>query len=78
MANAARHSGAGSVHVELLAGPPVRLRVTDHGCGFDPAALDARPSGFGLTGMAQRASAAGARLRVDSAPTRGTTVEVEL
>lgn len=76
--NAARHSGSAGVHVELRAGPPVRLRVADEGCGFAEGHPGARPSGFGLTGMAQRAAAVGARLRVDSAPGRGTTVEVEL
>jgi signal transduction histidine kinase len=75
--NAARHSGSDSVHVELRAGPPVRLRVVDGGCGFANG-QDVRPSGFGLTGMAQRAATVGARLQVDSAPARGTTVEVEL
>jgi signal transduction histidine kinase len=76
--NAARHSGADRVSVELQAGPPVRLRVVDEGCGFDTGPAGVRRSGFGLTGMGQRASAVGARLRVDSAPARGTTVEVEL
>lgn len=78
VANAARHSGSDNVRVELRAGPPVRLRVVDEGCGFAQGQAGSRRSGFGLTSMAQRAATVGARMQVDSAPGRGTTVEVEL
>lgn len=76
VANAARHSGATRIRVRLerrAAG--VFLSVRDPGCGFDVA----EPStGFGLVTMRERARSVGARLTVDSAPGRGTTVEVAL
>jgi signal transduction histidine kinase len=71
--NAARHSGASEVHLELERdGPHLRLRVSDRGRGFDPAAAG---GGFGLTSMRQRAHAAGGELRITSAAGAGSEVE---
>jgi signal transduction histidine kinase len=74
--NAARHSGSDSVSVSLQRqGSRVRLRVSDHGTGFDPALPGA---GFGLTSMHERASAVGGDLRISSLPGYGTEVEATL
>jgi signal transduction histidine kinase len=74
--NAARHSGAGQVRIRLdRAGPRVRLRVSDRGCGFDTT-VQAR--GFGLISMRERARSAGGELRIASAPGQGSEVEVAL
>jgi signal transduction histidine kinase len=70
----ARHGGATVVHVEL-ATDPLRLRVIDDGCGFDPATCG---PGFGLGGMRERAALVGAELIVRSGPGTGTEVAVEL
>jgi signal transduction histidine kinase len=73
VANAARHSGAHHIGLTLEhAQGGLRLRVRDAGCGFDPSEAT---DGFGLVSMRERARAAGGRLRVESAPGRGTTVE---
>ena len=53
----------------------MRLRVSDHGTGFDPALPGA---GFGLTSMHERASAVGGDLRISSLPGYGTEVEATL
>lgn len=68
--NAARHSGAGRVDVELSTGDQhLVLRVSDDGRGFDPAA----PSeGNGLASMRRRARAVGGTLELRSAPGQGT------
>jgi signal transduction histidine kinase len=72
--NAARHSGAGEVTLQLERdGSLVRLRVSDKGCGFDTAV---RGTGFGLTAMQERARSVGAELRICSAVGRGSEVEV--
>lgn len=77
--NAANHSGASQVSVELVDGPPLRLRIRDDGEGFDPADVADRPGGgFGLTSMRERAAELGASLEIDASPGRGTRVEVEL
>jgi signal transduction histidine kinase len=81
VANALRHAGADRVEVELgrLAGvmpPTVRLRVTDDGRGFDPEARAVRSRRLGLTSMHERAASLGGSLRIESAPGRGTSVEL--
>lgn len=72
--NAMVHGGAGLVRIDLESRPAAVLRIHDDGHGFDPEALDGR--GFGLTTMRERAGLIGGRLRLDSAPGAGTTVEV--
>jgi signal transduction histidine kinase len=74
--NAARHSGASHVHLELARdGPRLRLRVSDQGRGFDPVAVS---GGFGLVSMRQRAGSVGGELRISSAPGLGSEVEAAL
>ena len=52
----------------------LRVGIEDDGKGFDPA----RSRGMGLTGMNERVSQLGGVLRVDSNPSQGTRLEVEL
>ena len=81
--NVVKHAGASQATLELhQAGPQVWLRVSDSGCGFDPAAplpvgdgaSDDVGTGYGLRSMAERAELVGGRLEVVSSPGRGTTV----
>jgi signal transduction histidine kinase len=76
--NAARHGRARTIGVELRAGDPLRLLVTDDGVGFDATAADGRDLALGLTSMRERAQALGAELRIASRPGDGTTVELVL
>jgi signal transduction histidine kinase len=77
--NAARHGGAPLVRVRLgREGDGLRMRVSDTGTGFDPDDPRSVDGGFGLVSMRERARRAGGRLRISSAPGRGTDVEVEL
>jgi signal transduction histidine kinase len=78
LTNAARHGNAPHVTVELRGGHPSHLTVRDDGCGFDPD-LQRIPDGcFGLISMRERAAAAGGRLAINSAPGRGTELELTL
>ena len=73
--NALKHAEATRLSLRLAAGEgELRVLVTDDGRGFDPGL--ARPGHLGLRTMQERATAAGGRLLVDSAPGRGTRVEV--
>lgn len=74
--NAARHSGAATVTLRLEhEGSRVRLRVADHGRGFDATVPG---TGFGLISMRDRARSVGGELRICSAPGKGSEVEVSV
>jgi signal transduction histidine kinase len=78
VANAARHSAASTVRVELRNGDRIRLRIVDDGVGFD---LGSAPDGggrFGLVSMRERAAALGAEFDIRTRPGTGTAVEVTL
>ncbi len=77
--NVAKHAQATAVAVELdFDDGCTTLRVRDNGVGFDPNAQPAGRRGFGMTSMRERATLAGATLRVESAPGAGTEVCVTL
>lgn len=72
--NAARHSGADRVRIEIRpTGDGVRVVVSDKGCG---GAAD-RPGGYGLANMRRRARTIGARLVIESGA-GGTAVILDL
>ncbi|MGW1748111.1 GAF domain-containing sensor histidine kinase [Streptomyces sp. NPDC002092] len=77
--NALRHSGARHVDVTLSRreGGAV-LRVTDDGSGFDPKSIRRAGRHLGLVSMRDRASGVGGVLTVESAPGKGTTIEMEV
>ncbi|MET9971628.1 GAF domain-containing sensor histidine kinase [Streptomyces sp. NPDC006356] len=77
--NALRHSGAEHVEVTLdRRGSGAVLRVTDNGSGFDPKAIRRAGRHLGLVSMRDRSSGVGGTLAVESAPGKGTTIEMEV
>jgi signal transduction histidine kinase len=73
--NAARHSRATQVNLTLERdGARLRLRVSDHGKGFDTTVA----SGFGLVSMEERARSVGGELHISSVPGQGTRVDATL
>ncbi len=75
--NAARHSGAGRVGVQLrrTGDGSVTLEVADDGRGF---AFDESERGLGIGGMRERALLVGGELTIESRPGAGTTVRLEV
>ncbi|WP_141204249.1 GAF domain-containing sensor histidine kinase [Streptomyces griseorubiginosus] len=77
--NALRHSGADHVDVTLeRRGSGAVLRVTDDGSGFEPKATRRAGRHLGLVSMRDRAGGVGGTLTVESAPGKGTTIEMEV
>ncbi|MFE9447412.1 GAF domain-containing sensor histidine kinase [Streptomyces sp. NPDC006739] len=77
--NALRHSGARHVDVSVdRRGGGAVLRITDDGSGFDPRSVRRAGRHLGLVSMRDRASGVGGTLTVESAPGRGTTIEMEV
>jgi signal transduction histidine kinase len=76
VSNALRHGQARTICIQLSReGAIRRLAVRDDGRGFDAEDL-AQSTGYGMTSMRDRAEALPGTFRVDTAPGRGTTVEV--
>jgi len=74
LANAARHSGAKRVEVDLVyTKSTITLSVVDDGRGFDPSRSPGE--GFGLQSMRERLVGLGGHINVQSAPGKGTRVE---
>lgn len=77
--NALRHANADRVEVTLARhGQGALLRVTDDGAGFDPSAVRQAGRHLGLVSMRDRAGGVGGRLTVESAPGKGTVIEMEV
>jgi signal transduction histidine kinase len=74
LTNATKHGHAKRAVVEIHEDDAaVRLSVSDDGDGFD---VNVSSGGFGLLGMRERIALLGGDLHVDSAPGRGTTIDV--
>jgi signal transduction histidine kinase len=69
LSNAARHSGASNVEVQVRAAADLSLRVRDDGSG-----LAGKTRRSGLANLEQRASNLGGTFRIDSAAGRGTVL----
>ena len=72
--NITRHAGIQQALVRLYLDSPIAsLEVEDEGCGFELAS-SRHLNGFGLTGMAERASEIGWVLEIKSCPGQGTHI----
>ena len=75
--NVRKHANAATAVVTLdQRDGGYEVRIVDDGAGFEPAETMDAPGHLGLFAMRERTELAAGRLRVDSAPGRGTTVEV--
>jgi PAS domain S-box-containing protein len=78
LTNIAKHAEAR--HVEVTLGKDrehMTLAVSDDGRGFSPQA-PRKPASFGLLGLRERAALLGGDVSIESAPGRGTIVEMRL
>jgi len=77
--NAHRHGRATEVRVRLRYDPTaLTLTVADNGAGFDPEATRRRAQGRGLRDMERLAQRLNGALSVESAPGRGTVIQVRV
>ena len=77
LTNVTKHADASGVSILLTRRPSsVALVVEDDGVGFDLGSV--HDGGLGLSGMRERIALVGGRLRVESAPGKGTTLAAEV
>jgi signal transduction histidine kinase len=77
--NAVKHAHAKRIDVALRREPGVvLLMIADDGIGFDLALRANMEGHFGLRGMRTRARSIKAELQVQSSPTTGTTIKVNV
>lgn len=82
LVNVARHADAARVSLELkLADGQLMLKLADDGRGFDVEAARLRVAqgrSMGLLGMEERVRLAGGTFHIESAPTQGTRIMVDI
>jgi signal transduction histidine kinase len=78
--NALKHAQATQITIHLSSTPTqLNLRVTDNGCGLDPAAeTHGKPGHFGCIGIRERARKIAAGVKWESAKPHGTSLIVSL
>ena len=78
--NVRKHASASRVTVHLEGHEDIfMVRVEDDGVGFDPVeGLRVRPGHLGLPSMRDRLQIVGGSMRIDSAPGKGSAVEISL
>src|SRR5207253_2930996 len=78
LTNVSRHAQATKVDIVIeRVDDEVRLHVRDDGRGFVPAE-PRKPNSFGLLGLRERATLLGGDVKIDTAPGRGTAVDMRL
>ncbi len=77
LTNVARHASVNQVSAQVWVEKEIlRIRVEDHGLGFDPATKSTISAG--LNGMSERTRLLGGKLTIETAPGMGTVVMAEL
>lgn len=78
LTNIARHARASHAMVALKdCGDELLLTIADDGCGMAGELTGARKT-YGMLGMRERVTMIGGRIAIDSAPGRGTHIEVSI
>jgi PAS domain S-box-containing protein len=76
--NCMKHSGASQIRIEIKKSRRIEIKVTDNGSGFDYDEQERSTSGSGLRSIKNRISLYNGELMINSAPGRGTTVNIHL
>jgi signal transduction histidine kinase/ligand-binding sensor domain-containing protein len=80
--NIVKHSGASVANLKIETDTrEIRITICDNGKGFDRETVSSngsRKSGFGLTGIAERARMLGGKHLIQSKPGAGTTITIQI
>lgn len=77
--NIARHAGATQAAISMKCfDDQLQLMISDNGIGFLPAEVIGRAGHYGLVGLRERARILGGSLEIQSQPSQGTTIKIQL
>jgi two-component system, NarL family, sensor histidine kinase YdfH len=77
--NIARHAEAAEVVLTMMCDQNrILIEIQDDGIGFDPTAVLGQSGHYGLVGIRERARLYGGSLTIESQPTQGTSLKIQL
>ncbi len=77
LTNSLKHARASEVRIKVSQNDSmVEIAISDDGCGFEPDKAGAGPGSRGLRNMRDRAESLQGRLRIESAPGKGTRLTI--
>jgi len=79
LTNIARHSNASSAEVDISKKNGIlKVTVSDDGVGFEADKMVVSSEHIGLTGMKERIKLLNGKFKIDSVPSEGTTINIEI
>jgi len=79
LVNIARHAEASEVILTTSCGKKyLKIEICDNGIGFDPQEAIGRSGHYGLLGLRERARQYGGSITIESQPTQGTSLKIQL
>jgi PAS domain S-box-containing protein len=77
LSNACKHSKSGQIHIEFEeCDQCLHIGIQDWGIGFDPE--NVKENCYGLEGIRERVRLLGGKIDIQSAPEKGTLIDIEL
>lgn len=74
-----KHASTDSAQIEItFVDNKLLISIIDHGVGFEPLSPPLNLSGFGLKSMRERAEEIGGKLFINSQPSQGTKITLEI
>jgi NarL family two-component system sensor histidine kinase YdfH len=79
LSNIARHAEASEANLSMRCDDTmIMIEIGDNGIGFDPQKAIGRSGHYGLVGLRERARLYGGSLTIDSQPSLGSTLKIQL
>jgi NarL family two-component system sensor histidine kinase YdfH len=79
LSNIARHAEATEASISMTCDDhTISIEISDNGIGFDPQTAVGRSGHYGLVGIRERARLFGGSLTIDSQPSQGSILKIQL
>ncbi len=81
LSNALKYSKATNIELDLVSNGSLKLKISDNGVGFDPAAVSERTKdreGYGLGNMENRVKVLGGSFKIDAKAGNGVMIHIDI